>query len=319
MFTRLIRSTAVGVMITAFIAGATAGSVTFDDEADLFRNGKSQIESAALSAPFQVRAITRENSTSKAELDREVDNLARRAPSGTVVIGVDPGLRHLHIAANNAYVDAAAVDDAQRTAGSHFRNNDWVGGYAAAVSNLSQVALASRQGTTGNRNTASSPAVGGGTRTGSPSGGRTGGGGIPWLMIILAIAAIFFVRRLFRRRQQAYAGYGQQPYQDPNDPRMSDPRYQGGAGYDPRYGPGYEPQQRRGGGMLGGLLGGLGGGMLGYNLGRRSRQDDPNSGGGILGGGSSGSADSGGFVSGSSDSGDFGGGDSGGSGDSGDF
>jgi hypothetical protein len=307
-----IRHLALAALV-ATTALAQAGSVRIDDQANLLGSGRSQIESAALSSPFQIQVLTRSNSRSKAELDEIIDDIARGGRDGTLAMGVDSTLRHLHIAANNAYVDRAAVDDAQRLAGTHFKNQDWAAGFAAAIQQLSSVAMASRSGGTDRTQTAGVPATtGGGTRPTSPGGG--GRGGLPWGLILLGIAA-FFLFRMFRRRRTATA-YG------PEDARYQNVPYDRGQdmrpGYDPRY---TEPQRRSG---LGGLLGGLGGGMLGYHLGRRKGQSEKG-GLGSPGGTSRGTtprSDPGGFVSGSSDAGDFGGGSRGkgsGSSNSGDF
>lgn len=313
---------------------AWAGQVVLDDRAGILAGGRRQVEQAAAQAPFDVRILTRRNMSSKAELDRLVDDAARLAGGNTVALGVDTGLRRVHIAAHNAWLDSGHVDEAQRTAGTRFRSGDWAGGMAAAIDQLAAAAQS--------RRAAAGQAVGGAAAGRAPADARSGAPasagrseasrgaserhGFPWGLILLLIGG-FILLRLFlargrsRQSQASRRGFGY------GHPGAGSPAH-GPGGQPPGYGRpgdyGAGGSGRGGAGRGGGLLGGLGGGILGYMLGRHARGQDPRgpddqppqAGGGDAGGFASG-GDSGEFGAGG-DSGDFGGGGDGG-GDSGDF
>lgn len=322
-----VRQLALAALLGFSVAAAQAGTVSIDDQAGILGDSQSAIQTAAAKSPFPVRVLTRNNAASKDDLDHIVNEIGRANSKGIIVIGVDSKLRHLHVAANNAYLNSNDVTQAEKTAGAHFKNQKWGDGFSAAISELASKSASGQVTASSSRKVGSTAAVPATSSRGAVSQPQhSSGGGLPWGWIILGGIGLVIFMVVTKARRSApdprfYNGpVGSAP---PPPPGGYPPGgYPQGGGYGPGYGA--PPPSGGLGAVGGGLLGGLGGAVLGYELGKHSgggHHDGGYSGGSGGGGGydpgpgadySSGSSDAGGFVSGSSDAGDFGGGGGGG-------
>ena len=285
-------------------AAMARGSVTVRDDASVLTPGDRQaITRAGANAPFDtVVWITASGyANNKNGFTSHADSLVG---SDTVVVALDTGDKWSHVAARqNTGLNSSATMEAKSLTKSHFSENDWAGGIAAAITYLTA------QPVGGGRAAGSygSP-MGGYGRTPAPSLSHQSPGGGGFLFLLIIIGILVFVATRFMGGMRRMGGYG---------PGMMGPGGIPGPMNQGGYGPGYgQPGGGIGGGLMAGGLGALGGGLLGYELGKSAgNQSNPGFGGnqGGFGGDSGGGfgADPGGIVesdSGAGNAPDFGGG-----------
>jgi hypothetical protein len=229
-------ASALFLALAAMAHPSYAGTLQVRDEAHVLSSSDvHRLQSVVSGMPFDARlAVTTEYPQAQ-DLSRFVGSLVTEPDM--VVVGLDPGHRHVQVHfGNGSHIPRAAWTAIESGGNDKFRQGDWVGG-AEAIFRSASASVAN---------------VGDGT---SPDTARPSLFGPVLLLVIVAGAigiAVHFARKRAMYGSYGAPGYGPGPYPP--------------GGYPPGYPMG--PPQGGMGPLGGGLIGAGLGGLAGYELGK---------------------------------------------------
>jgi hypothetical protein len=232
----LFLASALFLALAAMAHPSYAGTLQVRDEAHVLSSSDvHRLQSVVSGMPFDARlAVTTEYPQAQ-DLSRFVGSLVTEPDM--VVVGLDPGHRHVQVHfGNGSHIPRAAWTAIESGGNDKFRQGDWVGG-AEAIFRSASASVAN---------------VGDGT---SPDTARPSLFGPVLLLVIVAGAigiAVHFARKRAMYGSYGAPGYGPGPYPP--------------GGYPPGYPMG--PPQGGMGPLGGGLIGAGLGGLAGYELGK---------------------------------------------------